>query len=221
MQANGRGEEIRTPDILLPKQARYRAALHPAGITHYKKTSLSCKFFPKKFRSAEEGLEFACIFGQSDFLNWHRKGCFRRSGMCGLQVESSDLTSCPVTAQEQTQRKTMADILEKILTVKGREVSEAKALRPLELVKSAAAAQAPVAEARVYPAPLSKISIWILFLSSTSTISVLIPSGKHSALSEYFPILHTVSLSVFSKTITQCGFPEETQVQSHSSPPKL
>ena len=37
----------------------------------------------------------------------------------------------------------MADILEKILTVKGREVSEAKALRPLELVKSAAAAQAP------------------------------------------------------------------------------
>ena len=25
----GRGEEIRTPDILLPKQARYRAALHP------------------------------------------------------------------------------------------------------------------------------------------------------------------------------------------------
>jgi hypothetical protein len=26
----GRGEGIRTPDILLPKQARYRAALHPA-----------------------------------------------------------------------------------------------------------------------------------------------------------------------------------------------
>ena len=29
----GRGEGIRTPDILLPKQARYRAALHPALIT--------------------------------------------------------------------------------------------------------------------------------------------------------------------------------------------
>ena len=31
---SGRGGEIRTPDILLPKQARYRAALHPekAGI---------------------------------------------------------------------------------------------------------------------------------------------------------------------------------------------
>ena len=26
----GRGERIRTSDILLPKQARYRAALHPA-----------------------------------------------------------------------------------------------------------------------------------------------------------------------------------------------
>ena len=27
----GRGERIRTSDILLPKQARYRAALHPEG----------------------------------------------------------------------------------------------------------------------------------------------------------------------------------------------
>ena len=26
---SGRGGEIRTPDILLPKQARYQAALHP------------------------------------------------------------------------------------------------------------------------------------------------------------------------------------------------
>lgn len=46
--SGGRGEEIRTPDILLPKQARYRAALHPAGITHYKKTFDSCKFFREK-----------------------------------------------------------------------------------------------------------------------------------------------------------------------------
>ncbi len=28
---NGRGGEIRTPDILLPKQARYQTALHPAN----------------------------------------------------------------------------------------------------------------------------------------------------------------------------------------------
>ena len=28
---HGRGEEIRTPDILLPKQARYRTALRPAS----------------------------------------------------------------------------------------------------------------------------------------------------------------------------------------------
>ena len=28
-QVGGRGGEIRTPDILLPKQARYRTALHP------------------------------------------------------------------------------------------------------------------------------------------------------------------------------------------------
>ena len=28
-RANGRGGEIRTPDILLPKQARYRTALYP------------------------------------------------------------------------------------------------------------------------------------------------------------------------------------------------
>ena len=27
----GRGGEIRTPDILLPKQARYQATLHPEG----------------------------------------------------------------------------------------------------------------------------------------------------------------------------------------------
>ena len=28
-QDNGRGREIRTPDILLPKQARYQTALYP------------------------------------------------------------------------------------------------------------------------------------------------------------------------------------------------
>ena len=28
---NGRGERIRTSDILLPKQARYQAALRPEG----------------------------------------------------------------------------------------------------------------------------------------------------------------------------------------------
>ncbi len=28
-EKHGRGEEIRTPDILLPKQARYQTALHP------------------------------------------------------------------------------------------------------------------------------------------------------------------------------------------------
>ncbi len=28
-QKNGRGREIRTPDILLPKQARYQTALYP------------------------------------------------------------------------------------------------------------------------------------------------------------------------------------------------
>ncbi len=31
LQARGRGERIRTFDILLPKQARYQAALHPEG----------------------------------------------------------------------------------------------------------------------------------------------------------------------------------------------
>jgi hypothetical protein len=30
---NGRGERIRTSDILLPKQARYQAALRPENIT--------------------------------------------------------------------------------------------------------------------------------------------------------------------------------------------
>src|SRR5438477_11876846 len=30
-QESGRGGEIRTPDILLPKQARYQTAPHPAG----------------------------------------------------------------------------------------------------------------------------------------------------------------------------------------------
>ena len=32
---SGRGGEIRTPDILLPKQARYQAALHPEGQVFY------------------------------------------------------------------------------------------------------------------------------------------------------------------------------------------
>jgi hypothetical protein len=29
---NGRGREIRTPDILLPKQARYQTALYPDSL---------------------------------------------------------------------------------------------------------------------------------------------------------------------------------------------
>ena len=29
---SGRGREIRTPDILLPKQARYQAALYPVSL---------------------------------------------------------------------------------------------------------------------------------------------------------------------------------------------
>lgn len=33
--SGGRGEEIRTPDILLPKQARYQTALHPERV-HYR-----------------------------------------------------------------------------------------------------------------------------------------------------------------------------------------
>jgi hypothetical protein len=32
----GRGGEIRTPDILLPKQARYQATLHPEGCALYR-----------------------------------------------------------------------------------------------------------------------------------------------------------------------------------------
>ena len=31
LSKRGRGEGIRTPDILLPKQARYRTALRPAS----------------------------------------------------------------------------------------------------------------------------------------------------------------------------------------------
>ena len=33
LEGAGRGGEIRTPDILLPKQARYQTALHPEGAT--------------------------------------------------------------------------------------------------------------------------------------------------------------------------------------------
>ena len=32
---SGRGGEIRTPDILLPKQARYQTTLHPEGLQLY------------------------------------------------------------------------------------------------------------------------------------------------------------------------------------------
>ena len=34
----GRGGEIRTPDILLPKQARYQATLHPEGCALYRRS---------------------------------------------------------------------------------------------------------------------------------------------------------------------------------------
>ena len=37
----GRGGEIRTPDILLPKQARYQAALHPGGAGLYALTPVA------------------------------------------------------------------------------------------------------------------------------------------------------------------------------------
>ena len=36
-QEPGRGGEIRTPDILLPKQARYQATLHPEGCALYRR----------------------------------------------------------------------------------------------------------------------------------------------------------------------------------------
>ena len=36
-RGDGRGEEIRTPDILLPKQARYQTALHPGEDAFYTK----------------------------------------------------------------------------------------------------------------------------------------------------------------------------------------
>lgn len=35
-QDDGRGREIRTPDILLPKQARYQAALYPENWSHHR-----------------------------------------------------------------------------------------------------------------------------------------------------------------------------------------
>ena len=36
LRNSGRGGEIRTPDILLPKQARYQAAIHPGGPELYR-----------------------------------------------------------------------------------------------------------------------------------------------------------------------------------------
>ena len=35
LRYTGRGGEIRTPDILLPKQARYQATLHPESEAVY------------------------------------------------------------------------------------------------------------------------------------------------------------------------------------------
>ena len=43
--SDGRGERIRTSDILLPKQARYRAALHPE-----RPRIMPDKFRPGQFR---------------------------------------------------------------------------------------------------------------------------------------------------------------------------
>ncbi len=48
----GRGEEIRTPDILLPKQARYQTALRPVICREASNTLLKKmqEYFDKKSR---------------------------------------------------------------------------------------------------------------------------------------------------------------------------
>ena len=53
----GRGGEIRTPDILLPKQARYQATLHPESGTLYLATVKKSIFIMLFLRDL-----------------WHRKG---------------------------------------------------------------------------------------------------------------------------------------------------
>ena len=41
---SGRGGQIRTDDLLLPKQARYRATLHPDGLVDLRPAHLSKNF---------------------------------------------------------------------------------------------------------------------------------------------------------------------------------
>jgi hypothetical protein len=48
MLNSGRGGEIRTPDILLPKQARYQATLHPEA-RHYTYHGLKNQFRSRLF----------------------------------------------------------------------------------------------------------------------------------------------------------------------------
>src|SRR5581483_4732559 len=70
----GRGGEIRTPDILLPKQARYQAALHPGGAKLYRRCGggsmeVRCKTAPYSVFSAR--LQPLCFFANKAQFSRH------------------------------------------------------------------------------------------------------------------------------------------------------
>ena len=47
LDKDGRDREIRTPDILLPKQARYQTALYPEHVASNTKSLQSNKWLPE------------------------------------------------------------------------------------------------------------------------------------------------------------------------------
>ena len=85
-------------------------------------------------------------------------------------------------------------------------------------IAATALAQAPVPQASVSPLPRSQTRICRILRSITRINSVLTPSGKISAFSNFGPTLVSSRLSGSSQNTTQCGFPMDTQVISHSFP---
>ena len=77
-QKNGRGRAIRTPDILLPKQARYRTALYP-GKKKAPSRGAFCDqcFWPLILRSNPSELEPKMVgrVGFEPTTNWLKANC--------------------------------------------------------------------------------------------------------------------------------------------------
>src|SRR3990172_2112860 len=84
---SGRGGEIRTPDILLPKQARYQAALHPERAVFYAPAAASST----RSQKADHSLAPPAYFWYQDAFTF----CCC-TGACSIGTAAQDFSAlCP------------------------------------------------------------------------------------------------------------------------------